>query len=453
MFGHLELGARIVSSARVIVLAAGISTAVPHPLAGQTGGHLEERITSTTDTSQKYALYLPPGYTGDREWPVLFVLDPRGRAVFALRLFQEPASKLGWVVMSSYNSLSDSLPGLNEEAMEAMLRSAQERLSIDRSRLYLAGFSGTARAVLRLAIALRGHVAGVIAVGGALGFELGGPETVFAGDSTFAYFGAAGTRDFNYEEVFAMADRFGTMHVPFRVAAFDGPHSWPPPDICSQAIEWLELRAMRARQRSTDSAWVRVRLQTDLARAAELEQLGQSDEALRLYEAVTRDYPASPETSTAAERARILRNTPAVRQFRAAGRKLADRDGLQAGDLQKVLRWARSQPNPPTSESLIRKLGIAKLQETAERGDSLHAASAQRLLARIFVWLAFYEPRAYLANHSPHRALTMFEAATRIGPIQGESCALLHAALRAAPAAQQTGLNGQCTSVRREAAP
>jgi predicted esterase len=426
------------------VLAAGIFTAVTHPGAAQTGGHLEERIASTTDPSQKYALYLPPGYTRDREWPILFVLDPRARAVFALRLFQPAASKLGWVVMSSHNSVSDSFPDPNEKAMEAMLRSAQERLSIDRSRLYLAGFSGTARAVLRFAVTLRGHVAGVIAVGGALGFELGGPETVFAGDSTFAYFGAAGTRDFNYQEVLAMGDRFGTMHVPFRVAVFDGSHSWPPPEICSQAIEWLELRAMRGRHRPTDSAWVRVRLQTDLARAAALEQLGQSAEALRLYEAVTRDYPTSPETSTAAERAGKLRNTPAVKYFRAEERKLADWDRRQAADLQRVLRWARSQPNPPTSESLMMKLEIAKLQETAKRRDSLHAASAQRLLARIFVWLAFYEPRAYLANHSPGRALTMFEAATRIGPIQGESCALLHAALYAATSEQRMRLSGYC---------
>jgi hypothetical protein len=225
---------------------------------------------------------------------------------------------------------------------------------------------------------------------------------------------------------------------------FDGSHSWPPPDICSQAIEWLELRAMRARHRPTDSAWVRVRLQTDLARAAELEQLGQSAEALRLYEAVTRDYPTSPEMSTAAERAGKLRNTPAVKHFRAEERKLADWDRRQAADLQRVLRWARSQPNPPTSERLMRKLEIAKLQETAKRRDSLHAASAQRLLARIFVWLAFYEPRAYLNNHSPGRALTMFEAATRIGPIQGESCALLLAALHAATPEQQMRLSEYC---------
>jgi poly(3-hydroxybutyrate) depolymerase len=189
-----------------MLLAAVICASAWHPCAGQVpGGLLMERVTSTTDTSQTYALYLPPGYTTDHRWPVLFVLDPRGRALLALRLFEAAASRLGWVVMSSYNTLSDGPAEPNVNAMDAMLTSAQARLSVDPSRFYLAGFSGTARAALRFAVTLRGHVAGVIAAGGALGFELGGPETVFAGDSTFAYFGAAGTRDFNYEEVLAIA--------------------------------------------------------------------------------------------------------------------------------------------------------------------------------------------------------------------------------------------------------
>src|ERR1041385_3169421 len=207
------------------------------PCVAQVGaGHVDERVTSTTDTAQHFALSLPPGYTTERRWPILLVLDPRGRALLALQLFQDAAARLGWIVMSSYNSLSDGPPEPNVAAVNAMLAAAQPRWSIDSSRLYLAGFSGTARAALAFAVALRGHVAGVIAAGGApgfplggpggafgggwpghgaggiaaggaLGFTLGGPETAFAGDSTFAYFGAAGTRDFNYEEVLAMAGR------------------------------------------------------------------------------------------------------------------------------------------------------------------------------------------------------------------------------------------------------
>src|ERR1051326_6655429 len=215
------------------------------PCVAQVGaGHVDERVTSTTDTAQHFALYLPPGYTTEPRWPILLVLDPRGRALLALQLFQDAAARLGWIVMSSYNSLSDGPPEPNVAAVNAMLAAAQTRWSIDSSRLYLAGFSGTARAALAFAVALRGHVAGVIAAGGALGFTLGGPETAFAGDSTFAYFGAAGTRDFNYEEVLAMAGRFQRTRVPYRVVTFEGPHSWPPADVCGDALGWLELGAL-----------------------------------------------------------------------------------------------------------------------------------------------------------------------------------------------------------------
>lgn len=430
--------------AGVVALAYAVSCALP--AVGQTpAGRLEARVTSTTDTSETFALYLPPGYSTERRWPVLFVLDPRGRALRALDLFQPAAARLGWVVLSSYNSLSDGPPQPNVDALNAMLMTAQDRLSVDRSRLYLAGFSGTARAVLVLAVGLRGHVAGVIAVGGALGFQLGGPETAFAADSTFAYFGAAGTRDFNYEEVFAMAERFQKTRVPFRVAAFEGPHSWPPPDMCGDALEWLELRAMLGGRRAMDSAWVRTRLEADEARAAELERVGRWAEAIRLDDAITRDYRRWPAASAAAARAAALRSRREVVRSEAEARRLAEEDLHEGLELIQVLDWARSQRDAPEFQGLARKLRIAELQRTAERGDSLEAASARRRLARVYVNVAFYEPRTYLARGAPARALEMLEEAVTIGPIEGEPCGLLREALNAATPEQRERLAGQCT--------
>src|SRR2546426_3517631 len=324
-------------------------------------GRLEEQVCAT-DTSQTFALYLPPGYTTERRWPVLFVLDPRGRALLGAKLFQAAAARLGWVILSSYNTLSDGPPEPNVDAVSAMLAWAQAHPSLDPTRLYLAGFSGTARAALRFAVALRGHVAGVIAVGGALGFALGGPETAFAGDSTFAYFGSAGTRDFNYEEVLAMGERFRSTRVPFRVVAFDGPHSWPPPDLCGDALDWLELRAMLGGLRPMDSGWVRTRLADEVARATELERLGRWAEAARLDEAIVRDYARWPQADDAAARAAALRRNPVVATYEAEARRLAERDLHQGIELPKILAWARSQRDPPALETLAGKPRIAELQ-------------------------------------------------------------------------------------------
>ena len=428
----------------IALCASLVIGAAPDPIAAQgSAGRLEERVTAPSDTSQSYALYLPRGYTTARTWPVLFVLDPRGRALLAEKLFEDAAAHLGWVVMSSYNTLSDGPPEPNVNAMNAMLASAQ-RLAIDPARLYLAGFSGTARVALQFAVRLRGHVAGVIAVGGALGFELGGPETTFAGDSTFAVFGAAGTRDFNYEEMFAMGERFRTTRVPFRVTAFDGPHSWPPATVCGDALDWLELRAMVGGLRPLDSGWVRTRLAAELARAAGLEAQGHTAEALRLDDAIARDYARWPEARPSIERAATLHAEPKVIRSEVEAHRLAERDQRQGLELQKTLERERSRRDPTAPDALAKQLHIPDLQKTVQEGDSLEAASARRQLARVFVWLVFYEPRAYLSGGTPDRALRMFEAAATIGPIQGEGCGLLREALPAATAEQREQLAGQC---------
>lgn len=75
---------------------------------GPLAGRIDERLVAVDDTAQRYAQYLPSSYRADRRWPVLFVLDPRGRGLHALRLFVEGAERYGYVVLSSYNSLSDS---------------------------------------------------------------------------------------------------------------------------------------------------------------------------------------------------------------------------------------------------------------------------------------------------------------------------------------------------------
>src|SRR5690242_14078788 len=66
-------------------------------------GRIVRRITSRADTTQHYALYLPSSFTRERKWPILFLLDPRGRALVPLQRFQPAAERLGYIAISSYN--------------------------------------------------------------------------------------------------------------------------------------------------------------------------------------------------------------------------------------------------------------------------------------------------------------------------------------------------------------
>ena len=70
-------------------------------------GRIVTRLTSVSDLSEQYAVYLPSRYRTDRSWPVLVLLDPRGRALLPMERVREVAERLGYIVLSSWNSRSD----------------------------------------------------------------------------------------------------------------------------------------------------------------------------------------------------------------------------------------------------------------------------------------------------------------------------------------------------------
>ena len=84
-------------------------------------------------------------YSPTRRYPLVLILDSRGDALIPLARFGPPAARPGFVVMSSYNSASDGPVEPNIGAVNTMLGDAWRALSIDTTRVYLVGFSGTAR--------------------------------------------------------------------------------------------------------------------------------------------------------------------------------------------------------------------------------------------------------------------------------------------------------------------
>src|SRR5690242_13048268 len=63
---------------------------------------LMERVPAPGDSSHSSAVLLPSEYSASRRWPVLFLLDPRGRAMPSLERFADAADRLGYIVVSSY---------------------------------------------------------------------------------------------------------------------------------------------------------------------------------------------------------------------------------------------------------------------------------------------------------------------------------------------------------------
>lgn len=206
-------------------------------------GRIVESVPCAKDASQSYALFVPSYYSAQRLWPVIFAFDPAARGRLPVERYQAAAERYGYIVAGSNNSRNGSWGG-STAALAAMTSDVMDRFPIDPQRQYVAGMSGGAR--VAMAVALRTpQVAGVFAS------SAGFPDSTPRKKVPFAVFATAGNEDFNYLE---MRDLDRTLTSPHRLAVFQGGHGWLSSELAMEAVEWMELEAMRAGRKPRDQA-------------------------------------------------------------------------------------------------------------------------------------------------------------------------------------------------------
>lgn len=396
---------------------------VPAPLISSlrlVPGQLVERVTSSLDRAQQYAVYVPSTYRSDGQSPVLLLLDPRGRAMIPMKLAQARAERFGYLALSSYNTLSDGPIEPNIDAMAAMITDVQRFFAVDRSRFYLVGFSGTARASWEFANGMRGTVAGILAFGAGVppGFKF--VQAGFTGPIPFAYYGGAGTSDFNYEEVLSLDDELDRQQMTHRIQFYDGPHAWPPRAVMEDALDWLELQAMRKDLAPRNGPWIDSLFQSTVYRAREVESSGDSYSAYRRYRGIAADFQGVSEISPIVAKVAELEKSAGVRKAMRAQDEMLERNHAFLRRLGRFLQDYRTAKSPPSLEKSLKTLQVAELKKLkADTRDTVAALAAGRLLEHVEVFSSFYEPRDYLDKGDPERALSILQLAEAVRPSQG----------------------------------
>jgi predicted esterase len=387
-------------------------------------GYLVDRIASGADTTQAYALFLPAGYTESRRWPLLLVLDPRGRALLPLQRLRRKANERGYVVMSSYNSLSDGPIEPNIRAMNAMLADAERALAVDKRRFYIVGFSGTARLAWSFARDLGEHAAGIIGIGAGVG------RSSLGNDSTWrriAFYGGSGRRDFNFDEMVSMDALLDTLGVTHRVTYFTGRHEWAPESMLGAALEWMDLQAMKRGLVAYDSSWVEQLARGQIAAAAELEAKGAVADALDAYHAVSADFADLPAGREAHVRGAALGGRADVSAAVRRRAALLEESARNRAVVDLAVGALNARKSRPTAAELARLLKLDSLKAVAAQDDSDAADAAHRLLEFTFVITSFYQPRYYIDRGDGERALIVLDVAAMIDPASPRLC--LHRAL------------------------
>lgn len=310
---------------RALWLCLALATSVPaqapaanSPSESQTfkNGALTPRVICAAKPEQSYALYLPSNYSPQRAWPIVYAFDPGARGTMPVELLLHAAEKYGYIVVGSHNSRNGPSQ-VAADAMQAMWTDTHTRFSIDDRRVYLTGFSGGARMATMIARLCNGCAAGLIAHGAGF-MEAYGPDK----QTNFSYFATIGERDFNFTEVVELGEQLEKLGVPHRVRRFDGGHQWAPAEIWIEAIEWMELRAMKENRRPRGEAFITAQLKLAADRAAGLERAGNLYAAFAEYQQLSADFQGLADTGPSLVRARELEGSAAVRE----GRKNEKRD-------------------------------------------------------------------------------------------------------------------------------
>ena len=332
-------------------------------------GTIVDDVKCSGDPSQSYALYVPSSYTSERKWPVLFAFHPAARGRAMVEKYAAAAEQYGYIIAGSNNSRNGPW-GPSRAAILAMPADVGRRLAIDPKRVYVTGMSGGSRVALEVALA-KNDVAGAIAS------SAGYPDSQPRSRLSFPIFSTAGTEDFNYLEMRLLDRKLTTPHY---LAVFEGGHTLPPDAVALEAIEWLEVQAMKAGRRARDEAL----LDRLLDKRRKAIAASNSDvTAVHLLEAFVADFQGLRDVSAESARLKELTKRPDVRKALDRERASEDAEWRSINDIFELEAGLADDERRPGALMRLRD-ALAKLSRAANAEEDTPArAQARRVLRTI----------------------------------------------------------------------
>jgi len=401
----------------LVILWTAFSAAGTFPIYGEfTTGTIFEKVVCRADPGQSYALYLPPGYPGDKKWPIIYAFDAGARGALPLQHFKAAAEKYGYIVVGSNNSRNGPWEPIFQAA-RAMWLDTQNRFAVDNKRVYTTGFSGGSRVASTFKYIINQPVTGIIGCGAGLETNLK-PDMI----KPEIYYGIVGLWDFNYREMMKLDKNFDAEGVEHCFQVFEGDHRWPPEENCLQAMEWMEINAIKKGLREKNESLVADLYKKALERANQLEQSENIFMAVSAYEAAEQLFSGLVDVKEFKDKALQLKNSKEFKQFQKKEKRRDRRDEEFVGLFIRAAAMLKNMDTAdlPGLEAFARDLKIRTLQKeagkTGKDADKYDAALAKRLLTDLVINMS-REGSDYLQKGDFSRATLAYEIALRAGNV------------------------------------
>jgi dienelactone hydrolase len=344
-------------------------------------GQVIDAVACKLDPGQSYALYLPSSYTPAKLWPIVYLFDPGAEGGLPVQLYREIAEKYGFVIAGS--NTSRNFGSDTSRSMTAIWQDTHSRLALDEHRSYSSGFSGGARVAGSMALGCsRCQIAGVIAHGA--GYPTG--RRLDAKDALF-YFFAIGEEDFNWPEVVAIRREREDADLAYRVEVFSGSHQWAPPEVMEQAIEWMILKAIQARNQVRDGAFIDrawLRAQQD---ASDAEKRNDAIARLSAYRALVSDFKGLKDVAPYQSKLADVKRSAELKAALKKERDLINEQvSLESEISTKLETLVEGKVKDPTTLQRGIEQAMSRLRDQSTRGKS---EEKRRVAARALyaVWV------------------------------------------------------------------
>jgi hypothetical protein len=365
----------------LLLIFPGLLTASSPDSPALTPGKVIEQVVCNHDKTQSYSLYLPTSYNKDRQWPVLFAFEPGARAQLPQQLFKSAAETYGYILVCSRNAKN----GPREPIINAMLavwKDVNARFNVDKNRIYATGFSGGARMSSIFHMVIRNPVRGIIAVGAGISTAIKEDKIQLA-----HYYGIVGYADFNYQEMIRLEKKLANQHTLHRFIYYEAKHRWPPVDICTRAVEWLELAAMKDKLIPKDSRqnFIHQSFAKEVRLAKAREDKGEIYYAAEEYDAITRVFEGLTDVNNIKEKVAALKQTKAYKKFQKEDWQRIEDEIKYIGKFQGGFNAIKkTEPKKIRIAKLMTFMGIPELLGKVKKKKSVFETGfAERLLYNV----------------------------------------------------------------------
>lgn len=290
-------------------------------------GRIIDSIPATDSTASSFALYLPQDFTTDKQWPVLFVFDAKGRGRPSTQLFRQIAEEQSYIIASAnVNLTQDSLQN-NVKKIGNIINRVAGMLPLDKQQVYTVGL-GTGGKVATALSLVYNNIAGVLAV------EDAWLNTNLINESNRFMYSAIACNSRNSQ--FTLREIVGYLDErdhPTELNYYfcEEKIEWPAADVIYNSVAGFTLQAIRSGKRNNNPKLINKLYQNEVEFAERLRRGRNYYAAFQKLKMIEDKYEDFDLEIGLRDKIKTIRRNKAFRQQRREYRRTARREQEKRG--------------------------------------------------------------------------------------------------------------------------